>query len=166
MATTRQVAGYGDKHPFSQVEIKDRESCQQLLITLLDPLLPHFSPLSSRIKVPGSTAVRFDVTASEIEGYARPLWGLASLLAGGGSYPGTEKWIEGLKAGTDPESEEFWGHSVDSDQRMVEMCCLGYFLAVVPGVWEKLDERERGNVGEYLGGINDKYVIPDIPTQT
>lgn len=156
MPPTIHVAGYDAAHPFSQVKITDRASCQQLLRTLLDPLQPHFSPLSSRIRVPGATAVRFDVTASEIEGYARPLWGLASLLAGGGEYEGTERWIEGLKAGTDPESKEFWGHSVDSDQRMVEMCCLGWFLAVVPSVWGKLDERERENVGAYLGGINDK----------
>lgn len=101
--------------------------------------------------------MRFDASAVEIEGYARPLWGLASLLAGGGEYDGTERWIEGLKAGTDPESEEFWGYSVDSDQRMVEMCCLGYTLAVVPEIWGRLSEREQSNVGDYLGGINDKY---------
>lgn len=128
MAKEFKLLGYSDTHPFSQVQITGRESVQELLKTLLDPLIPHFSPLSSRIKIPGATAVRFDVTASEIEGYARPLWGLASLLAGGGEYEGTEKWIEGLKAGTDPESVEFWGLSVDSDQRMVEMCCLGYTL--------------------------------------
>lgn len=151
-----EASGYTPRHAFSQVEIKDRASCQTLLKTLLDPLAPYFSPLNSRIKVPGATAVRFDVTASEIEGYARPLWGLASLLAGGGEYEGTTRWIEGLKAGTNPESEEFWGLSVDSDQRMVEMCCLGYFLAVVPGVWDQLNEKEKGNVGTYLGGINDK----------
>jgi hypothetical protein len=77
-------------------------------------------------------------------------------LAGGGEYEGTTRWVEGLKAGTNPESEEFWGHSVDSDQRMVEMCCLGYLLAVAPGIWDQLNEKEKENVGAYLGGINDK----------
>lgn len=125
---TYKVLGNGDAHPFSLVKITDKESLQELLKTLLDPLIPHFSSLNSRIKVPGATAVRFDVTASEIEGYARPLWGLASLLAGGGEYEHTDRWIMGLKMGTDPENVEFWGLSVDSDQRMVEMCCLGYTL--------------------------------------
>jgi hypothetical protein len=150
------VLGYSDVHPFRAVKITDRASVQELLKTLLDPLKPHFSPLSARIKVPGATAVRFDETASEIEGFARPLWGLGALLAGGGHYDGTERWIKGLKAGTDPESPEYWGQSVDSDQRMVEMCCIGWALAVAPVFWEKLNEKERENVETYLGGINDK----------
>lgn len=125
-------------HAFSQVEIKDRESVQTLLKTLLDPLVQkHMSPGGARIKVPGGTAVRFDETAAQIEGwtiitkivdfedhidesagYARPLWGLASLLAGGGVYDGTERFIEGLRNGTDPmNEEEYWGQSIDNDQR-------------------------------------------------
>lgn len=153
------ILGYNAVHPFSQIKITNRSSVQDLLKSLLNPLLPHFSPQSAVIRVPGGTAVRFDVTASEIEGYARPLWGLASLLAGGGEYENTERWIAGLKAGTDPENEEFWGLSVDSDQRMVEMCCIGYTLTIVPEFWEKLSEKERENTGNYLGGINDKLVI-------
>lgn len=150
------VLGYNDVHPFSQVQLTDRTSVQDLLKTVLDPLKLHFSPQSARIRVPGATAVRFDETASEIEGFARPLWGLASLLAGGGTYDGTEKWIEGLRNGTNPDSDEYWGQSADSDQRMVEMCCIGYTLAVVPEFWEKLSLSEKANVERYLGGINDK----------
>ncbi|KFY11440.1 hypothetical protein V491_07209 [Pseudogymnoascus sp. VKM F-3775] len=155
-----KALGYNDLHPFTEVKLSDRESVQDLLKTILDPLQQHFSPQCSRIKVPGATAVRFDNTASEIEGYARPLWGLASMLAGGGTYENTPRWIEGLKAGTNPESEEYWGQSEDSDQRMVEMCCIGWTLAVVPAFWDALDDKEKGNVERYLGGINDK-VMPN-----
>lgn len=150
------VLGYTDVHPFSQVKLTDRASVQDLIKTVLDPLQSHFSPQNARIRVPGATAVRFDETASEIEGFARPLWGLASLLAGGGTYDGTDRWIDGLRNGTNPESEEYWGQSADSDQRMVEMCCIGFTLAVVPEFWEKLNGIERANVERYLGGINDK----------
>lgn len=128
---------WGSSHPFSQVEITDRASVQDLLKTLLDPLVQkHSSPGGARIKVPGGTAVRFDEIAAQIEGwtiitrmpdhahidissgYARPLWGLASLLAGGGVYDGTEKFIDGLRNGTDPMNEdEYWGQSIDNDQR-------------------------------------------------
>lgn len=117
--------GYGSIHPFATIDIKDRASVQQLLTTVLDPLEPFFSPQKARVKCPGGTAVRFDQTASEVEGLCRPLWGLASLLAGNGEYRGTEWWIQGIKAGTDPESDEFWGYPADNDQRMVEMCPLG-----------------------------------------
>lgn len=121
--------GYSDTHPFSKVDVQNRESVQTLLKTLLDPLEPFFSPKKARVNCPGNTAVRFDQTASEVEGFARPLWGLASLLAGGGEYHGADSWIQGFKSGTDPESSEYWGYPRDNDQRMVEMCPLG----TVPG---------------------------------
>lgn len=156
MANAGKFLGYEAIHPFSSVDLKDRSSAQELLRTLLDPLIPHFSPLNARIKVPGGTAVRFDNSASEIEGYARPLWGLGSLLAGGGHYDQTSRWIDGLRAGTNPESPEYWGQSVSNDQRMVEMCCIGYTIAVAPVFWESLSEKERVNLENYLGGINDK----------
>ena len=154
------VLGYSSTHPFSNIKIKDRASVQSLLKSLLDPLAPHFSPLKARIRVPGATAVRFDSTASEIEGLCRPLWGLGALLAGGGSYGGTRWWIDGFKAGTDPESPEYWGDPKDNDQRMVEMCPLGFTLAVAPVFWNELSEKERGNVERWLGNsINEKKYV-------
>ncbi|KAI5924340.1 hypothetical protein F4810DRAFT_709675 [Camillea tinctor] len=154
---TGLVLGYDGIHPFSQVKITDRASVQELLRTLLDPLEPFFSPQKARVRIPGATAVRFDQTASEVEGICRPLWGLACLLAGGGEYRGADWWIQGIRAGTDPESPEYWGFPRDNDQRMVEMCPLGYALAVVPGIWQALNERERVNVENWLGNsINEK----------
>lgn len=126
----RLLLGHGDTHPFSKVDLKDRASVQELLRTLLDPLEPFFSPQKARVNCPGATAVRFDQTASEIEGFARPLWGLAFLLEGKGEFHGTDWWVQGLKAGTDPESPEYWGYPRDNDQRMVEMCPLGEYVLV------------------------------------
>lgn len=158
MASQEQLTlGYNTKHPFSLISLTDRTSVQDLLKSLLTPLKPHFSPAKALIRVPGSTAVRFDARAAEIEGFCRPLWGLGSLLAGGGEYEWTEWWIEGLKKGTDPESEEYWGEPRDNDQRMVEMCPLGFTLAVAPVFWEKLSENEKTNVETWLGNsINSK----------
>lgn len=128
---TGLVIGYDGVHPFSQVNITDRSSVQELLRTLLDPLESFFSPTKARVRVPGATGVRFDQTASEVEGICRPLWGLACLLAGEGDYHGKTWWIEGIKSGTDPESPEFWGHPRDNDQRMVEMCPLGEHVPLI-----------------------------------
>ncbi|KAI9149445.1 hypothetical protein HJFPF1_11498 [Paramyrothecium foliicola] len=149
--------GYNDVHPFAKVKLTDRASVQELLRTLLDPLEPFFSPQKARVKCPGATAVRFDQAASEVEGICRPLWGLACLLAGNGEYRGTEWWIQGIKSGTDPENPEYWGYPRDNDQRMVEMCPLGYALAVAPAIWDSFSERERENVENWLGNsINEK----------
>ncbi|KOS21304.1 hypothetical protein ESCO_006749 [Escovopsis weberi] len=144
-------------HPFSQVDIRDKASVQELLRTLLDPLVPFFSPARARVRCPGGTATRFDQTASEVEGLCRPLWGLASLLAGNGEYAATELWIQGVKAGTDPEHPEYWGYPRDNDQRMVEMCPLGFTLAVAPQFWNAFNDRERSNIEAWLGNsINEK----------
>lgn len=144
-------------HPFSLIPLTSRSSVQTLLSHLLTPLLPFFSPNKARVRPPGATAVRFDQTASEVEGFARPLWGLACLLAGGGDYDFKEWWIEGLKNGTDKNSPEYWGEVRDNDQRMVEMCPVGFALAVWPGLWEGLGEEGRKGVEEWLGGeVNGK----------
>ncbi|KAJ9131088.1 DUF2264 domain protein [Pleurostoma richardsiae] len=154
---TGMVLGYDAVHPFSKVKLTDKASVQELLRTLLDPLEPFFSPTKARIRCPGATAVRFDQTASEVEGICRPLWGLACLLAGGGDYHGKDWWIEGIKSGTDPENPEYWGFPRDNDQRMVEMCPLGFALAVAPVFWDSMSGRERANVEAWLGNsINEK----------
>jgi len=128
-ATKGLVIGYDALHPFAKVKLTDRASVQELLRTLLDPLEPFFSPNKARVRCPGATAVRFDQTASEVEGFARPLWGLSCLLAGDGEYHGAKWWVEGFKAGTDPDNAEYWDYPKDNDQRMVEMCPLGAYRA-------------------------------------
>lgn len=87
------------------------------------------------------------------------------MLAGGGEYEGTELWIEGLKRGVDPESEEFWGWPRDNDQRMVEMCPLGFTLAVAgEKFWRELGEKGRGDLERWLGNsINSKKWVFTFP---
>ncbi|EJT74057.1 hypothetical protein GGTG_07906 [Gaeumannomyces tritici R3-111a-1] len=156
---TGLVLGYDGAHPFSRVDLSSgsRASVQELLRALLDPLEPFFSPARARVRCPGATAVRFDQTASEVEGLCRPLWGLACLLAGGGDYDRTRLWVEGVKAGTDPENKEFWGYPRDNDQRMVEMCPLGFALAVAPVFWDSMSAKEKENMETWLGNsINEK----------
>ena len=73
-----------------------------------------------------------------------------------------ERWCmrrEGIINGTDPASAEYWGDIEDSDQRMVEMCPIGFALAVGGDhFWGKLSEKERENVGTWLRVINDREV--------
>lgn len=124
--------------------------------SLLDPLTSHFSPGRTCIKL-GNTATRYDEIGAQIEGFARPLWGLASLLAGGQDYSGTHLWLEGLKNGTNPAHPEFWGWAQDLDQRMVEMCPIGFALAVAGhAFWDPLTQQEKDNVTKWLGWINEK----------
>ncbi|KAL7271227.1 hypothetical protein RUND412_006030 [Rhizina undulata] len=143
-------------HPYSLNPLNSRPDLHRALLSLLDPLHPFTSPTGSLVRL-GSTGTHYDELAAQLEGFSRPLWGLASLLAGGGDYPGKERWIRGFKSGTDPKSSEYWGDVRDRDQRMVEMAPIGFALAVAGKTfWGGLSVEEKGRVAEWLGSVNSK----------
>lgn len=143
-------------HPFNKNLMRTRDDVVAACASLLDPLAAGTSPGGALVRV-GGTGTRFDETAAQSEGYARPLWGLAPLLAGDSEYAGTERYVRGLVSGTDPEHEEFWGYMEDLDQRMVEACPIGFTLAIAgKHFWDPLTEKQKKNVEAYLGSMNDK----------
>jgi hypothetical protein len=140
--------------PFSNNPYTTKSNFQAACTAILNPLLPLFTPGNTRIKI-GTSTTRFDEGGAQIEGFARPLWGLASLVGGGYDYIDAERWQRGLINGTDPAHAEFWGDIEDSDQRMVEMCPIGFALAVAPHIfWEPLTVAQRANVAAWLNSIN------------
>lgn len=117
---------------------------------LVEPLVPHVSPGGARVRL-GVNAALHDDTAAELEAYARPLWGLAPLAAGGGAFAHWPLLRRGLAAGTDPGHPEYWGEPGDEDQRIVEMAAIGFALALAPEpLWDPLDGRERDRVAAWL----------------
>ncbi|KAM5531075.1 hypothetical protein V8D89_015240 [Ganoderma adspersum] len=142
--------------PFASNPIQTKHELAQYLIGLLDPLASHTSPGGARIHL-GFTGTHFDETAAHLEGFARPVWGLASFLAGGGSYPGVDRWVRGFASGTNPDHEEFWGNMRNKDQRMVECSPIGFSLAVAKEhIWDPLPDQGKRNLENWLGGMNDK----------
>lgn len=103
--------------------VTTRDQFAELLRALVDPLNAGFSKGFARVLV-GNNGAAFDDTAAQFEGFARPLWGLAPLLAGGGEYVELGRWQEGLRNGADPNHSEYWGKCVDLDQRFVEMAAV------------------------------------------
>lgn len=67
---------------------------------------------------------------------------MTSLLLGGDEYKGLERWVEGLKNGTDPNGEEFWELARAKDQRMVEMSPLSFAIAMKPDVFYNVSRDE------------------------
>ncbi|KAH1495122.1 hypothetical protein LV164_006528 [Aspergillus fumigatus] len=141
-------------HAFSRSPFRTRSNFQDACRALLDPLVPRFTPGCSRVKI-GSSATRFDEGGAQIEGFARPLWALGSLLGGGYDYAEAARWREGFISGTDPDHPEYWGDIEDMDQRMVEMCPIGFALAVAPHVfWDPLTDKQKENIANWLAQIN------------
>ncbi|GAA4235753.1 hypothetical protein FHR32_008535 [Streptosporangium album] len=128
----------------------DREDMGRLVRELTGPLVAHLSPGRARLRL-GTNAAHYPDAAAELEAFARPLWGLGPLAAGGGTFEHWELWRRGLASGTDPGHEEFWGAVTDFDQRLVETAAIGLALALAPEVvWDPLSGRERDNLAAWL----------------
>ncbi|EJD05590.1 uncharacterized protein FOMMEDRAFT_103711 [Fomitiporia mediterranea MF3/22] len=146
--------------PFAPNPVKSRDDLQALLVGLLDALAPHTSAGGALICL-GHTATHYDETAAQLEGFSRPIWGLASQLAGGGRYVGAKRWVNGFSSGSDPNHGEFWGDMRDKDQRMVECSAIGFSLAVAKEtLWDPLSQEAKTNLENWLGGMNNKR-MPD-----
>ena len=137
-------------NPLKGNPLRSRRDAQRAVVDLTTPLLSAFSPGRARVHL-GSSEAFFDTAAAHLEGLARPLWGLAPLLAGGGQCDGIAYFVDGIANGTDPAHPEYWGPVRDRDQRMVESAAIGYALALAPDVfWDGLSEQGRKNLTAWL----------------
>ncbi|KAJ6605812.1 hypothetical protein B0H10DRAFT_2167074 [Mycena sp. CBHHK59/15] len=147
---------FGNTTPFASNPLETKADLAKFLTGLLDPLASHTSPGGARIHL-GHTATHYDEAAAQLEGFSRPIWGLASYLAGGGEYPEVKRWVDGFQNGTDPSHEEYWGDMRDKDQRMVECSAIGFSIAVAKEqLWDPLSPEAKTNFEKWLGGMNDK----------
>ncbi|MDV3249964.1 DUF2264 domain-containing protein [Devosia sp. BK] len=130
--------------------LKTRDDVEKGLRDLFQPLLPYFSEGGARVRLDGAGA-HFDRAAADLEGFARPLWGLTPLAAGGGEFDHWEIYRQGLANGTDPEHPEYWGTVKGTDQRQVELAAIGFTLKMLPHlVWEPLPQKAKDNLAAYL----------------
>ncbi|KAL2861955.1 hypothetical protein BJX68DRAFT_260753 [Aspergillus pseudodeflectus] len=147
---------------FSDNPLRTREDVVRASRALIAPLLPYFSPACARIHIPVAVGTHFDETAAELEGFARPLFVVASLLHAGASPLDEllQPWVHGFAAGTDPEHAEYWGPISDRDQRMVEAEMVAFALLAAPreGLWDRFDARTKTNVANWLRSIQGKQM--------
>ncbi|MFG1810174.1 DUF2264 domain-containing protein [Streptomyces sp. NPDC049040] len=132
-----------------------REEMRAYATGLADALPPYASQGGARIRL-GVNIAHHDDTAADLEGYARPLWGLAPLAAGGGDFAHWDLWARGLAAGTDPAHPEYWGAPEGIDQRTVESAALGFALALAPDkLWDPLSGEQKDRAGAWLARFLD-----------
>lgn len=136
--------------PFAALPLSTRADVAQLCAALARPVLDRASAGGARVRL-GTSGAHFTDVAAEIEGFARPLWGLAPLHAGGFSGPDWPRIAAGLAAGTDPTHPEYWGAVADSEQPIVEMAGLGLALALAPdALWHRQPGAARQNIVTWL----------------
>ena len=150
MAVDSSVVDKGKFNPLAANTFNTRDDVINACHGLFNPLLPYFSPGKARVQLDASTS-SWDRAACDLEGWARPLFGIAPLVAGGETFDHWDLYREGLKNGTDPGHPEYWGKVDSMDQRHVEATALGYALLLVPQhVWEPLDGMTKKNVAAWL----------------
>ncbi|MDO8358585.1 MAG: DUF2264 domain-containing protein [Devosia sp.] len=146
--------------PFASNSLATRSDAQQFARDLFEPLTRDFGPGRARVRC-SHEAASFGRTAAELEGFSRPLWGIAPLVAGGGRFDHLDHFIEGLSNGADPDHPEYWGQVGDYDQRAVEMAAIGHALAIAPeAFWDPLPGRAKDHLAAWLLGI-EKVVVHD-----
>lgn len=128
---------------------------QNMFLKLTEPLKSHYSEGGACLNL-GAFAAGYGNRIAGMEGFSRVLWGLVSYWAGGGTdeslLPVCQK---GLRNGTDPSSEEYWGDLPGKDQRMVEMAAIAYGIMMIPEkLWEPLGTETQNHLAAWLGQIN------------
>lgn len=130
--------------------LKTRDDFARSVVQLWEPLKPHFSPGNARVNV-GKPLAHFTRAAAELEGFARPLFGLAPLAAGNLPFDDWEIFRQGYANGTDPEHPEYWGTFGSRDQRLVESAALAFGLIFAKDqIWDPLTEAQKTNLATWL----------------
>ncbi|TNM63833.1 DUF2264 domain-containing protein [Aliirhizobium smilacinae] len=146
-------------NPLHGNPLKTRDDIAKAVMDLFKPLLPYFSEGGARVRL-SATGAHFDRAAADLEGFARPLWGIVPLAAGGYDFPHWELYRRGLANGTDPSHPEYWGDVSRTDQRQVELAAIGFAIAMVPQfIWDPLSEAQKATIAAYLISARDKEFV-------
>jgi len=73
-------------NPLHGNPLVSRDDVAKAVMDLFTPLLPYFSEGGARVRL-SATGAHFDRAAADLEGFARPLWGIVPLAAGGYDFP-------------------------------------------------------------------------------
>ncbi len=139
-------------NPLEGNPLATRDDVAAALMALWRPLRPYYSTGGARVSL-SSFGAHFPIEAAELEGFARPLWGIAPLLAGGFDFPDTALLLSGLANGTDPQHPEYWGPIGDRDQHTVEAAAIAFALMVAPDhLWAPLPQASKHRLAVWLDG--------------
>lgn len=138
------------------MNIRTKKDFEKLMFDILNPLKEKYSKECALLDL-GNSGACYSVYISQMEAFARPLWGLVPFWCGGGQDAAFEEiYRKGIIAGTDPKSKEYWGKCSDFDQRFVEMASLAYGLLFAPEkTWVPLTEEQKDSLAKWLYQINE-----------
>ncbi|KAJ5272276.1 hypothetical protein N7478_007401 [Penicillium angulare] len=150
---------------FSDNRFRNRDDLLLATTSLLRPLEPYFSPGNALVQLPVYSGAHFDETAAQLEGFARPIWAIAAVVADPSKSVTPEitryvnRLVTGLRNGINPENSEYWGAIGDWDQRMVEAEPISVALLMAPKTfYDPLSPTDRRNLSQWLSGLNGRIM--------
>lgn len=135
---------------WSSNPLESRNDVVEALHQQLEPLIPAFTDDGARVSL-ADTSAAFGMEAAELEGFARPLWGIVPFVYGGGDFKHWNLFRKGLSNGTNPNNQAYWGKVGDFDQHLVELAAIGFALCLVPEhIWNPLLDEAKDNLSKFL----------------
>lgn len=149
-------------NPFEGNPFETRADAQRAVADIFAPLVDAYRLGGARV-ILGDSAPAYDQRTVHLESFARPLFGIVPLVAGGAEFDHWDLFRNGLARGTDPDDPQYWGPIPDrTDQRMVEMAPIGLALALVPEhVFGPLQPAARERLLHWLEPINHIKPAPN-----
>lgn len=151
-------------------QIKDNplRSKADVKAALTDILAPAMTVLAQqkqkgRFRMSDSGAVYIQ-EKTEIEGFMRLLWGLGPYFSDRERIYEHPDWYEltteGILAGTDPDSPDYWGGELgDYDQLFVEMGALTAFLYETKSTfWDQMSTVQQKRIVDWMDQVNHKTI--------
>lgn len=103
----------------------------------------------------GTSGTIYSERIRQAEGFLRLLWGYAGYYKSNPVDETFHNLLNGIKAGTDPDSDSYWGDIDNVNQLMVEMAPLAVFILLnEAAVKAELSETETNNLIHWLDQIN------------
>lgn len=137
-----------------QNKFQTKDDYRRALEELCIPLKQYYSEGKALVFV-GENSTHYGIKTLGLEGFARVLWGLVPLWAGGADSCLDEMVLEGIIHGTDKDHPEYWGDYTDGEQAYVEMGALAYGILMTPEkVWEPLSQEQKHHFQKWISQIN------------
>lgn len=137
----------------------NRNDFLDLFYKVVTPVEDKLSDHQDGLLKIGSTGTVYSEKIRQAEGFLRMLWGYAGYYKHQPVDHNFDCLVNGIIAGTDPDSPSYWGDIDDVNQLMVEMAPLAVFILMnEESVKEKMSTQQQQNVSQWLDQIN--YHVP------
>lgn len=139
-------------------QFRTKKQWQENFRQLMAPLRPYYKNQPGKLKL-GTHGTVYSEATREVEAFLRPLWGFGPYLVDEDDAELASDYLKGIVAGTDPQSDEYWGTVTDYDQLIVEMASISTTLLLNPEkIWGRLTSMEQTNLAEWLFTVNSRKI--------